>query len=106
MIKQYYHFSGLRFDKGRAIFKNIADQSVFLYDFEKYIDPNDYSNREKLHEAAFSALSKKLHKKLKMSASIRRRTSMSGTKTTTVAHSTWCLKRFTATSITSVESGC
>ena len=64
MIKQYYHFSGLRFDKGRAIFKNIADQSVFLYDFEKYIDPNDYSNREKLHEAAFSALSKKLHKKI------------------------------------------
>lgn len=63
-IKKDYNFSGLRFDKGRAMFKNIADQSVFLYDFEKYIDPNNYSYREKLHEAAFSELSKKMHKNI------------------------------------------
>lgn len=63
-IKKEHHFSGLLFDKGRAMFKNIADKSVFLYDFEKYIDPNDPSNREKLHEAAFDALSKKMHKNI------------------------------------------
>lgn len=56
-IKSENDFYGLRFEKGRALFEDVADKVVCINNFDELIDPRDSKNREKLHEEAFRLLS-------------------------------------------------
>lgn len=63
-IKSENNFKGLRFEKGRAIFADIAIHSVTLKNFAKLISPFDYSERSNIHNEAFRILAKKLNKSI------------------------------------------
>lgn len=55
-IKKENKFKGLRFEKGRALFVDVADKVVRIDNFDDLIDPRDSTNRERLHEEAFRLL--------------------------------------------------
>ncbi len=58
-IKQKHGFKGLRCDRGRFCFEDIACYSVKLPDFAELVNSSD---REALHEAAFARLARQLGK--------------------------------------------
>lgn len=58
-IKRKHRFNGLRCERGRFRFQDIAHYSVKLPNFAELVDS---PNREALHEAAFAALARQLGK--------------------------------------------